>query len=405
MKKNNQNAIVLGYIAVHQMFQLALSAYEIGELEAHYCSLVNLPGKVGSRVSRFISATMLNPLGARELPSDRIHELPRPIIFRYLQQKMGYPIQDTYLSSNKLFSIAVASKLQRHQARIFVGAETCALEAFRKAKTLGMQCVLDCPSIPAEVLDINCRIASEELGIPLRARHFHPEMQNRKKEEIELADVILVCSDLARDLTYSDNSQKSKIQVHSLWADDCFFQSSTTRTKERKTALRVLYAGRSSLAKGVPYLMNAVDKMGQSCHLTLCGVIDDEIRTWAGSRLENYTLTPWVPRQKLTELFSRNDLLVLPSLGDSFGFIAIEAMAYGLPVIVSTMTGVPVPEKEWRIPWNCTNSLITQLTRYVSDRQLLDHHSQVAMQWAGKFTAANYRSSISTSLRALLACS
>ena len=37
--------ITLGYIGVHQIYQLALAAHEIGRLDRFYCSLLDAPGK------------------------------------------------------------------------------------------------------------------------------------------------------------------------------------------------------------------------------------------------------------------------------------------------------------------------------------------------------------------------
>jgi len=54
----------------------------------------------------------------------------------------------------------------------------------------------------------------------------------------------------------------------------------------------------------------------------------------------------------LRELYCKHDIMVFPSLSDSFRFVAMETMACSLPVIVTQNCGVPVPEELWRVPVN-----------------------------------------------------
>ncbi len=386
------HGIVLGYIAVHQMFQLALAAHEIGELEAFYCSMVDRPGKWGSFPSRWAGGAMFSPLGLDALPFERLHEIPWPILSRNIQRSLGRGAQETYLSSNTMFAKSVAQRLGRHSARIFVGAETCSLEVFRAARKSGMKCVLDCPGIPSDMLEENRLLAGSELGIPVERSKSCDGMARRRHEELNLADLVFVCSDLARTALGKSGVEKSRLFVNSLWVDDCFLAiPEKFAVLNRSKPLRVLYAGRSSLAKGVPYLMDAVDSLGSSCVLTLCGGVDQEIRDWAGARMSNYTETPWVPRSKLAEFFHAHDVLVLPSLGDSFGFVALEAMACGLPVIVTTMTGVPVPIDAWKVPSHSSFAIAERLALYQADRDLLQLHGEIARAWAMEFTPANFR--------------
>ena len=335
---------------------------------------------------------MFNPLGLEGLPLEKVHEIPMPILCRNVQQRLSRGRQESYLSSNSMFARSVARRLNRHDARVFVGAETCSLEVFHAAKKLGMKCVLDCPGISPSILSENVAAASSELRIRITSDVSCDGMISRRDEELNIADNVFVCSDLARNLLTKAGVPASRLFVNQLWVDDCFLTMPGQQTViNRSEPLRVLYAGRSSLAKGVPYLMDAVDSLGSSCSLTLCGGVDPEIRDWAGGRMSKYIEAPWVPRSKLAEFFHTHDVLVLPSLGDSFGFVALEAMACGLPVIVTTMTGVPVPVDDWRVPSHSSVAIAERLALYQADRDLLQSHGQTAREWAIEFTPVNFR--------------
>ena len=70
-------------------------------------------------------------------------------------------------------------------------------------------------------------------------------------------------------------------------------------------------------------------------------------------------------------VYHRAELLVLPSLHDGFGFVVAEAMACGLPVIVTTSTGAAewvTPDCGWIVPPADSDSLIAALTDAMSRR-------------------------------------
>ncbi len=110
------------------------------------------------------------------------------------------------------------------------------------------------------------------------------------------------------------------------------------------------------------------------------------------------------PRSKsaLRELYWQHDVLVLPSLGDSFGFVALEAMACGLPVIVTENCGVPVPEPAWRVPIMDSEAIANRLEYYAGDRAALEQDGRIAAEFARQYTPERYRDQIKCLFRRLL---
>jgi glycosyltransferase involved in cell wall biosynthesis len=104
----------------------------------------------------------------------------------------------------------------------------------------------------------------------------------------------------------------------------------------------------------------------------------------------------------LRELYWQSDILVLPSLVDTFGFVATEAMACGLPVVVTDNCGVPVPDPSWRVPIMNSDAIAQRLEHYSTDRTALKQDGQIAAEFARQYTPERYREQVKNLLRRLL---
>jgi glycosyltransferase involved in cell wall biosynthesis len=103
----------------------------------------------------------------------------------------------------------------------------------------------------------------------------------------------------------------------------------------------VLFAGAPGLRKGVPYLLQAFQKLVHPRKtLTIAGYMQENLKEVI-KRLpqENVEFSGPLSRPELADRMSRSHVLVLPSIEDGFGLVMAEAMACGCPVISSTNTG------------------------------------------------------------------
>jgi alpha-maltose-1-phosphate synthase len=123
---------------------------------------------------------------------------------------------------------------------------------------------------------------------------------------------------------------------------DCFTSAQEPRPVSRP--LTLISTGMLSLRKGTPYLLEAfkiVRERIPDARLLLTHEIQDNVK----SVLEKYSDLPieWAPslsHPQLAERLRSADLFVLPSLEEGLARTAIEAMACGLPAIVTQNTGV-----------------------------------------------------------------
>lgn len=99
----------------------------------------------------------------------------------------------------------------------------------------------------------------------------------------------------------------------------------------------IVYAGRLDEMKGVQCLLQALailKKKGIKFHLFIAGEGHyDATITFVKDLWTNITFTGFLDKDLLYPLFAASDIGVFPSLYDEFGYVPLEMMMFGLPVV------------------------------------------------------------------------
>jgi len=393
------NGITVAYSGVHQAFQIALAAAEINSLDRFYCSIFDAPGKWGRLASRILGSDALLNRRCRGISLNMIWEYPWPLLADSLVAKLRSPRGTDLFIANDNFDRWVARHLTETDSRVFVGVETCAQHSFREAKRLNVRCILDCPQMHPTFLERVYREAGENLGIKIPTIIDTVRMAVRKSWEFQSADCLLVPSEVAKHSFIEAGFSEDKLIVTPLWVDTNLWFPESKRSRDGDSPLRVLFVGGLNWRKGIPYLLDAVRRCGREVRLTLVGSRTDELEECLA---RNSDLFRWIePQTKpaLRRIYCEHDVFVLPSLADTFGFVALEAMACGLPVIVSENCGAPVPNSSWRVPVMNADAIASRLTFYAENRDLLQEHGEIALNFAPQFTPSRYRDQIKKHLQ------
>ncbi|HWY90558.1 MAG TPA: glycosyltransferase family 4 protein [Solirubrobacteraceae bacterium] len=114
------------------------------------------------------------------------------------------------------------------------------------------------------------------------------------------------------------------------------------RARERGP-LRVLFVGTAFLAKGGVEAMRAVERV-RATHDVSLDMVSDVPDRWREEvwRSPGVTLHRWPAGGDVVRgLFERSDVLLFPSHMDTLGFVMLEAMAHGMPVLAARHFATP----------------------------------------------------------------
>jgi glycosyltransferase involved in cell wall biosynthesis len=144
-------------------------------------------------------------------------------------------------------------------------------------------------------------------------------------------------------------------------------------------SINILCVGRLIERKGQHYLINAFAALKhttrQPVHLTLVGTGDFESQLRSIAKdldlRDSITFKGFVPREIMPEVYRDADIFVLPSQSEGMSIALLEAMASGLPLVVTNTGGVKelVEDQEngLIIPWADTDALSQALKDLVED--------------------------------------
>ena len=160
----------------------------------------------------------------------------------------------------------------------------------------------------------------------------------RMEREYELCDRIVVPSTVACE-SFARFGYSAKAVAVFPGVDEQFF--SPLSQPAGRTKFRVCFTGRIELSKGAGYLLQAWKRLAlPDAELVLAG----EIRPEMNSLLETYAdssvrMTGFLPARELLQHYRESDLFVFPSVNEGLAQVLLEAMASGLPVVASDLSG------------------------------------------------------------------
>jgi len=170
-------------------------------------------------------------------------------------------------------------------------------------------------------------------------------LYRRAMVELQEADAIFVPSEFVYDSFLTEGFDESDLVLTPFGVDTATF-TPPDDPATRREEFTVLFVGSLSLRKGIQYLLPAWQKADVSGRLVLLG----RVRDTAESVVEQYRDDPTIEFKGFVDdpvaEYRRASAFAFPSIEEGSALVTYEAMATGLPSVVTPNTGSIVEDGE-----------------------------------------------------------
>jgi glycosyltransferase involved in cell wall biosynthesis len=173
-------------------------------------------------------------------------------------------------------------------------------------------------------------------------RSERPAFRRLKRRLVSTGDGVVVPGQASAAYVRALGARDDRVWVAPNAVDNDFYRARMADRQGRQGPVRFLFVGRIESGKGLAYLLDAWSRVPGDVELAVAGVgaLEAPVR----ARVMHADIPPvrllgHLDRESLAAAYSDGDVFVFPSVSDPWGLVLNEAMAAGLPVIVSSAPG------------------------------------------------------------------
>ncbi len=307
---------------------------------------------------------------------------------KFLNIRLGNHISNDFISN--VFDRLVALNLKAPKDKwIFHGFSGFSKNAMKKAKKLGAVTVIErgCPHI-----DFQRELIAEEKSRLLRKKVLpdNKPTYDQMKEEYKLADYIFVPSRYSQRSFLERGFSESKVIRIPLCNEKATFPPPEPKKLDKFT---VFCVGGHFYRKGISYLLNAWKELGlKDAELLLRSDVPKEFPQLMNipgvvylRPLSGEEIIPW---------YQKAHIFVLPSIDEGFGMVTVEALAAGLPVVVTKNVGssdiVDDGKEGFIVPIRDSEALKEKILFFYNNPEKIKEMSKAALEKAKEYSREKF---------------
>lgn len=184
--------------------------------------------------------------------------------------------------------------------------------------------------------------------------HGNPEAREIEYAGLAMADQIFAVSQYTKDIIvreYGINPDKVRVVHNSMEVETEIDESRNVheylKVMKSNGYKVIVNIGRKTIQKGLTHLIQAASAaVSKNPKLLFVlaggGEQDDELVALAAAYgiSKNVISIGWISGKQWRDTFKIADVFVMPSVSEPFGLVALEAIGFGAPVIISKQSGV-----------------------------------------------------------------
>lgn len=210
-----------------------------------------------------------------------------------------------------------------------------------------------------------------------------------KRVLLAAASVVVFTND-QKELTHSKyNVPYERIRVIANGVEDMFYHN---QPRSLHSKPRLLFVGRLGFQKNIPLLLHAIEGISAKFETRIVGSgeLEQDLKSLAKKlRLQNIEFTGRLDGERLLAQYKWADIFVLPSEREGMPLVLLEALAMGLPVVATDVTGsrdvVCNQQNGLLVPFGDPRAFAGALLGLVADPALFVQFSQTARKMADAY--------------------
>ncbi|MDW3191292.1 MAG: glycosyltransferase family 4 protein [Cytophagales bacterium] len=274
--------------------------------------------------------------------------------------------------------------------------------------------------LPTEV----AQYLSKSMGIPFSFTAHAQDLYTNDSQKLQLyltrAKFVFTCTQFGRAFLkkIAPHSEHIHCIYHGISLEKWPFQKIK---KQNQEVIKLLYVGRLVEKKGISLLLESIKKLTQSgksiqCTVVGSGPLEQELKAQSRKLAisEHLHFAGYTPHHELLNYYQSHDLLVCPSVKahnkdmDGIPNVILEAMAVGLPVIASDISGIPeiIAHRETGMLFSSgdVNGIVQHVATLSSDQMLyMKLRNAARLQLEEKFDLRQSNHQIKTILHSTMA--
>jgi glycosyltransferase involved in cell wall biosynthesis len=334
----------------------------------------------------------------KEIPPHLI----KRIIFQPAKVFSGLPSRYYYSMKRMWLDYRAAAYIRNHECDIFHGWSHECLHSIKAAKQWGALTIIDRgyshPRFSEKILKEEFEVYGVARNLEKSPRWLSPfdhwrREQEEACEEFESADYVFVNSPFCYQTFLDEGFSASKLVMIPRGFDPKKYYPAPQPDK----VFRAIFVGQLLIRKGLKYLLEAWEKLNlPNAELLLVGTLMDEVRN---------TIEPYLKRSDIRHLgfvpdpvaaYTSSSVFVFPSLDEGSAKVTYEAMACGLPVIVTPNAGSLARDGEdgFIIPIRDVDAIMEKLSYFYEHRDTAREMGQNARSRMENYTWHNYEKNL-----------
>ncbi len=288
--------------------------------------------------------------------------------------------------------------------------EDGALHTFRAAKTQGLRCFYD---LPIAYWKTGSHLLSEEAE---RWPEWEPTLvgtrdsedkRQRKTEELNMADVVITPSQFVYDSLPEQVRSTKACYVAEFGSPTVpFLPAAFDGHDQSSQPLRVLFAGSMTQRKGLADIFAAMKLLQRrDVQLIVMGSPLCSLE-WYLHQYADFVYEPPRSHAQVLDLMRSCDVFVLPSIVEGRALVQQEAMACGLPLVVTPNAGgqdlIEEGETGFLVPIRSPEKIAEKLEWFATHRDQLPRMKKCATLKAAQYTWQRYEDQIASIVRSTL---